>query len=57
MALTNFYDIMVEIIGVPSTDYEQFLIYTVSVGLGMFIILFVFQLFMLIASTLSIRKK
>lgn len=57
MTLGNFYDIMVDIIGIPSNDYEQFLVYTCCVGLGIFIILFVFQLFMIISNMLKIRQK
>lgn len=57
MTLGNFYEIMVDIIGIPSNDYEQFLIYTCCVGLGIFIILFVFQLFMIISNMLKIRQK
>lgn len=57
MALSNFYEIMVEIIGSPANDYEQFLVYTVSTILGLFIILFVFQLFMLVISIFKPTRK
>lgn len=57
MTLGNFYEIMVDIIGVPINDYERFLIYTCCVGLGMFIIFFVFQLFMMVANFAKIRQK
>jgi hypothetical protein len=57
MTLTNFYDIMVAIIGTPTNDYESFILYTISAILGMFIILFVFQLFMLITNIFKPRQK
>lgn len=57
MTLSDFYSIMIEIVGVPTNDYEQFIIYTLSCILGMFIILFVFQLFMMVANLAKIRQK
>ena len=57
MTLSDFYSIMVEIIGAPINDYERFLVYTMSAMLGMFIILFVFQLFMIIGNLAKIRQK
>lgn len=47
MTLGNFYEIMINIIGIPTNDYEQFVIFTLSAILGMTIILFVFYLFYL----------
>ena len=57
MTLSDFYSIMVEIVGAPINDYERFIIYTLSCILGMFIILFVFQLFMIIGNLAKIRQK
>lgn len=57
MSLTNFYDIMEAIIGIATNDYERMLLYTISSILGMFIILFVFQLFMLITNIFKPRQK
>ena len=57
MALGNFYEIMEGIIGVAQTDYERTLIFTISAFFGIFIILFVFQLFMMIANLAKIRRK
>ena len=57
MSLTNFTSIMIEIIGQPTNDYESMIIYTVSCMFGSFIILFVFQLFMIITNQLKIRQK
>lgn len=57
MTLGNFTAIMTEIIGTPSNDYESFIIYTFASMLGMFIILFVFQIFIIIADLIKIRQK
>ena len=57
MALANFYEIMEGIIGSPANDYEQFILYTFSAFLGIFIILFIFQLFILITNVFTLRKK
>ena len=57
MSLTNFYDIMEAIVGIATNDYERMLLYTISAVLGMFIILFVFQLFMLITNIFKPRQK
>ena len=57
MALANFYEIMEAIIGTPTNDYQIFLVFTMSAILGMFIILFVFQLFLMVANLMRIRQK
>lgn len=57
MALANFYEIMEAIIGTPINDYQIFLVFTMSAILGMFIILFVFQLFLIVANLMRIRQK
>lgn len=53
--LSNFYDIMVAIIGVPTNDTEHTLIYFVSVLLGVSIILFVYKLFSIASGLLKTR--
>lgn len=57
MALGNFYEIMEGIIGVAQNDYERALIFTISTFFGIFIILFVFQLFIMIANLANIKRK
>lgn len=57
MSLTNFYDIMEAIIGVATNDYESFVLYTISAIFGTFIILFVFQLFILIINIFKPSQK
>lgn len=57
MALGNFYEIMEGIIGAAQTDYERAIIYTISAFFGIFIILFVFQLFIMIGNLANVRRK
>jgi len=57
MTLGNFYEIMEGIVGVAQNDYERFILYTLSALLGMFIILFVFQLFMLVTNLFKPKQK
>lgn len=57
MALGNFYEIMIGIIGNPINDYQAFVLYTVSAILGLSIILFVFYLFYLVARMFKVRQK
>lgn len=56
MTLANFNEIMINIIGAPTNDYEQFVIFTLSALLGMTIILFVFYLFYLVITLFKPKR-
>lgn len=55
--LYNFYDIIENIIGVPSNQAEHFLIYLSAVFLGNYIIMFVFDMFRWISTSFKPTRR
>lgn len=51
----DFYTIMVNIIGAPSTDFESAILYILSAVLGLSLILFVFKLFSIVPNMFKPR--
>lgn len=57
MALGNFQEIVIAIVGAPSNDTESFLIYLVSVCLGVYMLILIFEMFRLVNTFTGGRKK
>lgn len=45
MALGNFYEIVVYIVGTPANETQEFLIFLTSLGLGLYFLVLIMELF------------
>lgn len=57
MAWTNFFDIVVEVVGTPQNETEQFLIFLVSLFLAMYFLILIMDLFRLLGSFTGSNKR
>ena len=56
MALGNFYEIVVSIVGTPANPAQEFLTYLVSLGLGCYMLILIMEFFRLVNSFVGGRK-